>query len=73
MSQMYWWLVRAMPRASAGNTLSRKLAKVPAQRAARCSLLNWARDFSTSSWRPAFPLVDRITITSWYILILSRA
>src|SRR5687768_17858592 len=40
MSHMYWWLVRAMPRASEGNTPSRKVAKVPDQFAARCCLLN---------------------------------
>ena len=40
MSQMYWWLERAMPRASVGNTLSRNWAKVPAQFAARCCLVN---------------------------------
>ena len=45
MSHMYWWLVRAMPRASAGKICSRKLAKVPAQCAARCSLVNSLSEF----------------------------
>jgi hypothetical protein len=27
----------------------------------------------TSSCRPVLPVLERMTITSWYILILSRA
>src|SRR6267143_1802930 len=45
MSQMYWWLLRAIPCGSAGNMASRKLAKDPVQWAARCCLLK-----SLSDW-----------------------
>src|SRR6185503_5656861 len=51
MSHMYWWLVRAMSRASAGKIFCRKSPNVPLQRAARCSLVKSASDLSSAECR----------------------